>query len=67
VVLVAGLAVVASLLLVPVVAVRVAVSSLLGRGVDVAAVLPPLALTLLPPTIASVLGSGQRARPARSR
>jgi hypothetical protein len=39
VVLVDGLAKVAALLLVPVVAVRVAVRALLGRGVDVAAVL----------------------------
>jgi hypothetical protein len=66
-VLMARLAVVASLLLVPVVAVRVAVSSLLGRGVDVAAVLSPLASARLPSNTDSAPGSGQRARRARRR
>jgi hypothetical protein len=67
VVLVAWLAVVASRLLVPVVAVRVAVSLLLGRGVDVAAVLPLLATTLFPPGGDSVPGSGRRSRHALRR
>lgn len=60
----AGLPVVAALLLVPVVVVRVAVSSLLGGWVDVAAILSLSALghPALPECTAYLVGVGQLER-----